>query len=76
MTIPGLPVVHLNDAFKRTTGYGDERLGSNCRFLQVKRKAKGGKEASSSVVVIFEGHGVSGSGASHVLERHCRFCFL
>ena len=31
--------MHLNDEFKRMTGYGDDRLGSNCRFLQVEHES-------------------------------------
>lgn len=33
--LPDLPLVWVNDAFVRTTGYGiDDVLGRNCRFLQ------------------------------------------
>jgi PAS domain S-box-containing protein len=34
-TLPDTPVVYVNTAFERLTGYGrDEVLGRNCRFLQ------------------------------------------
>lgn len=32
---PELPIIYVNDGFKRTTGYSEEEcLGKNCRFLQ------------------------------------------
>eukprot|EP01040_Poterioochromonas_malhamensis_P020566 gene20566-24583_t len=35
MTIPGAPMVYVNQEFCRTTGYGrEEAVGRNCRFLQ------------------------------------------
>ncbi|CAM9252965.1 unnamed protein product [Choristocarpus tenellus] len=35
MTIPGAPMVFINDEFTRTTGYTkEEAVGRNCRFLQ------------------------------------------
>lgn len=35
MTIPGAPMVFVNQEFVRTTGYArDEAVGRNCRFLQ------------------------------------------
>eukprot|EP01041_Mallomonas_annulata_P008352 gene8352-17208_t len=34
MTVPGLPLVHINEGFRAVTGYGKEKIGSNCRFLQ------------------------------------------
>ncbi|CAM9142410.1 unnamed protein product [Discosporangium mesarthrocarpum] len=35
MTIPGAPMVYINDEFTRTTGYTkEEAVGRNCRFLQ------------------------------------------
>jgi len=30
----GFPLVYLNEEFERLTGYGDEMLGRDCRFLQ------------------------------------------
>ncbi|PSQ34798.1 hypothetical protein BRD11_03365 [Halobacteriales archaeon SW_12_69_24] len=30
----GFPLVHLNEEFEKLTGYGDEKLGRDCRFLQ------------------------------------------
>ena len=34
-TLPDCPIVYVNDAFKKTTGYArKEVLGRNCRFLQ------------------------------------------
>jgi hypothetical protein len=35
MTIPGVPLVHINEGFKAVTGYGKEKIGTSCRFLQV-----------------------------------------
>ena len=34
MTIPGIPLVHINEGFKTVTGYGKEKIGTSCRFLQ------------------------------------------
>ena len=34
MDQPDHPLIFVNDAFKHMTGYGDEMLGLNCRFLQ------------------------------------------
>jgi hypothetical protein len=36
MTIPGIPLVHINEGFKAVTGYGKEKIGTSCRFLQGK----------------------------------------
>jgi hypothetical protein len=36
MTIPGLPLVYINEGFRKLTGYGKEKIGTNCRFLQGK----------------------------------------
>ena len=36
MTIPGIPLVHINEGFKAVTGHGKEKIGTNCRFLQGK----------------------------------------
>ena len=33
-TAPGLPIVFANAAFSRITGYGEEVIGHNCRFMQ------------------------------------------
>lgn len=33
-TLEGSPLVFINSAFSRITGYGDEILGQSCRFLQ------------------------------------------
>ena len=35
MSVPGCPIVHLNEGFTNMTGYGNEKLGTNCKFLQV-----------------------------------------
>lgn len=35
MTIPGIPLTHVNEGFKAVTGHGKEKIGCNCRFLQV-----------------------------------------
>ena len=35
MSVPGCPIVHLNQGFTNMTGYGNEKLGTNCKFLQV-----------------------------------------
>ena len=34
MTVPGIPLVHINEGFKAVTGYGKEKIGTSCRFLQ------------------------------------------
>jgi PAS domain S-box-containing protein len=34
MTIPGTPLIYINEGFKAVTGYGKEKIGCNCRFLQ------------------------------------------
>jgi len=34
MTVPGIPLVYINEGFKAVTGYGKEKVGCNCRFLQ------------------------------------------
>jgi len=34
MTVPGIPLVHINEGFKKVTGYGKEKIGCSCRFLQ------------------------------------------
>lgn len=31
---PDMPIIFINRAFKALTGYGDEVIGQNCRFLQ------------------------------------------
>jgi hypothetical protein len=36
MTVPGIPLVHINEGFKAVTGYGKEKIGCSCRFLQVR----------------------------------------
>eukprot|EP01041_Mallomonas_annulata_P007869 gene7869-16101_t len=36
MTVPGIPLVHINEGFKVVTGYGKEKIGTSCRFLQGK----------------------------------------
>jgi PAS domain S-box-containing protein len=36
MTVPGIPLVHINEGFKAVTGYGKEKIGTSCRFLQGK----------------------------------------
>ena len=36
MSVPGCPIVHLNTGFTNMTGYGNEKLGTNCKFLQVR----------------------------------------
>jgi PAS domain S-box-containing protein len=35
MTIPGIPLAYINEGFNAVTGYGKEKIGTNCRFLQV-----------------------------------------
>ena len=40
---PELPLIYINQAFTNITGYGEEILGQNCRFLQ-------GKETSQASV--------------------------
>ncbi len=32
--LPDQPLIFVNDAFKTLTGYGEEVVGQNCRFLQ------------------------------------------
>ncbi|WP_254879466.1 response regulator [Pseudoalteromonas sp. McH1-7] len=39
-----LPIVFINEAFTQITGYGDEVLGENCRFLQGKNTQQGAIE--------------------------------
>merc|ERR1711991_297127 len=34
MTIPGIPLIYINEGFQRVTGYGKEKIGCNARFLQ------------------------------------------
>jgi PAS domain S-box-containing protein len=34
MTIPGIPLIHVNEGFRAVTGYGKEKISCNCRFLQ------------------------------------------
>ncbi|MGR3272540.1 PAS domain-containing protein [Thalassococcus profundi] len=34
VSLPDHPLVFINSAFSRMTGYGEEMLGQNCRFLQ------------------------------------------
>ncbi|WP_161568563.1 PAS domain-containing protein [Pseudoalteromonas phenolica] len=34
ITDPEFPIVYINQAFTKITGYGEEILGQNCRFLQ------------------------------------------
>ncbi|KAJ1428242.1 hypothetical protein B484DRAFT_396918, partial [Ochromonadaceae sp. CCMP2298] len=34
MTVPGIPLTHINEGFKTVTGYGKEKIGCGCRFLQ------------------------------------------
>ena len=34
MTVPGIPLVYINEGFKTVTGYGKEKIGCSCRFLQ------------------------------------------
>ncbi len=36
MTVPGIPLVYINEGFKNVTGYGKEKIGTSCRFLQGK----------------------------------------
>jgi hypothetical protein len=33
-TEPDHPLIFINDAFRTMSGYGDEVLGTNCRFMQ------------------------------------------
>jgi hypothetical protein len=35
MTVPGCPLIYINEGFKAVTGYGKEKIGTSCRFLQV-----------------------------------------
>ena len=41
MSVPGCPIVHLNKGFTNMTGYGNEKLGTNCKFLQVRTVCTG-----------------------------------
>ena len=34
MTIPGIPLAYINEGFRGVTGYGKEKIGTSCRFLQ------------------------------------------
>jgi len=34
MTVPGIPLAHINEGFRAVTGYGKEKIGTSCRFLQ------------------------------------------
>jgi len=34
MTIPGIPLLYINEGFRNVTGYGKEKIGTSCRFLQ------------------------------------------
>ena len=36
MTVPGIPLAYINEGFKNVTGYGKDKIGSSCRFLQGK----------------------------------------
>jgi len=36
MTIPGIPLTYINEGFHTVTGYGKEKIGTSCRFLQGK----------------------------------------
>ena len=36
MTIPGIPLAYINEGFRAVTGYGKEKIGTSCRFLQVR----------------------------------------
>eukprot|EP01039_Chlorochromonas_danica_P005281 gene5280-5816_t len=36
MTVPGIPLVYINEGFRAVTGYGKEKIGCSCRFLQGK----------------------------------------
>ncbi|PSQ17112.1 hypothetical protein BRD00_08775 [Halobacteriales archaeon QS_8_69_26] len=41
-SLPDNPLIYVNDAFERTTGYSrEEVLGTNCRFLQGEETARG-----------------------------------
>jgi hypothetical protein len=40
MTIPGCPLVYINEGFKSVTGYGKEKIGTSCRFLQASEIVK------------------------------------
>lgn len=35
MTIPGIPLIYINEGFRTVTGYGKEKISCGCRFLQV-----------------------------------------
>jgi hypothetical protein len=35
MTIPGCPLLYVNEGFKAITGYGKEKIGFNIDFLKV-----------------------------------------
>lgn len=34
MTIPGIPLLYINEGFKAVTGHGKEKISTSCRFLQ------------------------------------------
>ncbi|RYG60140.1 hypothetical protein EON64_19550 [archaeon] len=34
MTVPGIPLAYINEGFRAVTGYGKEKIGCSCRFLQ------------------------------------------
>ena len=36
MTVPGIPLAYINEGFRAVTGYGKEKIGCSCRFLQGK----------------------------------------
>lgn len=36
MSVPGCPLAHLNTAFTDLTGYQKDKIGTNCKFLQVR----------------------------------------
>lgn len=36
MSVPGCPLAHLNTAFSDLTGYQKDKIGTNCKFLQVR----------------------------------------
>ena len=41
MSVPGCPLVHLNKAFSDLTGYQKDKIGTNCKFLQVSTVRRG-----------------------------------